>query len=94
VTLVVISSEARNLVAATTRFLVAKNAPRNDNDRGDDASRSHFNLLASHHQKPRARERALAYDDLTHYQKIVVALQETMRVMRAIDAAIPKWPLA
>jgi hypothetical protein len=61
--------------------------------RGNDANRSHFNVLASHHQKSRARKRALAYDDITHYQKIVVALKETLRVMRAIDAAIPKWPL-
>ncbi len=37
--------------------------------------------------------RALSYDDITHYQKIVVALKETLRVMNAIDAAIPKWPL-
>ena len=37
--------------------------------------------------------RALAYDDITHYQKIVVALAETVRVMNKIDAAIPKWPL-
>jgi predicted helicase len=37
--------------------------------------------------------RALAYDDITHYQKIVVALHETRRVMNAIDATIPKFPI-
>ncbi len=37
--------------------------------------------------------RALSYDDLTHYQKIVVALKETMRLMKEIDATIPKWPI-
>jgi hypothetical protein len=37
--------------------------------------------------------RALSYDDITHYQKIVVALKETIRLMREIDVAIPKWPL-
>lgn len=37
--------------------------------------------------------RALSYDDITHYQKIVVALRETIRVMNKIDAAIPKFPL-
>jgi hypothetical protein len=39
------------------------------------------------------RGRQLFYDDLTHYQKIVAALQETMRLMAEIDAAIPAWPL-
>jgi predicted helicase len=37
--------------------------------------------------------RKLTYDDLQHYQKIVVALQETIRLMGEIDAAIPAWPL-
>jgi hypothetical protein len=37
--------------------------------------------------------RTLTYDDLTHYQKIVVAIKETMRTMREIDALIPSWPL-
>ena len=38
--------------------------------------------------------RKLTYDDLTHYQRIVVALSETIRLMAEIDAAIPAWPLA
>ena len=38
--------------------------------------------------------RTLTYDDLTHYQKIVVALKETIRLMEEIDALIPSWPLA
>jgi hypothetical protein len=37
--------------------------------------------------------RVLSYDDRVHYQKIVVALQETIRLMAAIDQAIPSWPL-
>jgi predicted helicase len=37
--------------------------------------------------------RVLSYDDLEHYQKIVVALKETMRLMEEIDQAIPKWPI-
>jgi hypothetical protein len=28
-----------------------------------------------------------------HYQKVVVALKETMRLMAEIDAAIPGWPI-
>ncbi|MBE7552886.1 MAG: hypothetical protein HS126_17580 [Anaerolineales bacterium] len=37
--------------------------------------------------------RQLAYDDLTHYQKIIVALQKTIELMAKIDQAIPKWPI-
>jgi predicted helicase len=39
------------------------------------------------------RGRSLSYDDLSHYQKIVVALKETIRLMAEIDALIPSWPL-
>jgi predicted helicase len=39
------------------------------------------------------RGRTLSFDDLTHYQKIITALKETMRLMAEIDAAIPKWPI-
>ena len=37
--------------------------------------------------------RQLSPDDLNHYQKIVVALSETMQIMNAIDAAIPSFPI-
>jgi predicted helicase len=37
--------------------------------------------------------RTLTYDDLTHYQKIVVALKETIRLMAGIDELIPGWPV-
>ena len=37
--------------------------------------------------------RKLSFDDLMHYQKVVVALQETMRLMQEIDKAIPGWPI-
>ena len=37
--------------------------------------------------------RKLSADDLDHYQKIVVALNETIRLMREIDDLIPGWPL-
>ena len=39
------------------------------------------------------RGRKLSYEDLTHYQKIIVALSETMRIMSAIDEAIPGFPI-
>ena len=38
--------------------------------------------------------RQLAYDDLTHYQKIGVALQKTIELMEQIDQTIPQWPLS
>lgn len=38
-------------------------------------------------------ERKLSSDDIDHYQKIVVALNETIRLMREIDEIIPGWPL-
>ena len=37
--------------------------------------------------------RKLTYDDQRHYQKIAVALKETMRLMQEIDAIIPSWPI-
>jgi predicted helicase len=37
--------------------------------------------------------RELSYDDIQHYQKIVVALSETIRLMNEVDAAIPEWPI-
>jgi hypothetical protein len=37
--------------------------------------------------------RQLSYDDLTHYQKMMVALHKTIELMAKIDSAIPKWPI-
>jgi hypothetical protein len=37
--------------------------------------------------------RTLSSDEIDHYQKIVVALSETIRIMREIDEIIPGWPL-
>jgi len=37
--------------------------------------------------------RTLSYDDLTHYQKVVVSLKETIRLMEEIDQLIPDWPI-
>ena len=31
------------------------------------------------------RERELSFDDILHYQKIIVALTETDRIMKAVD---------
>ena len=43
------------------------------------------------------KARKLSKDDITHYQKVVVALSETIRLMKEIDEAIEKhggWPRA
>ena len=37
--------------------------------------------------------RTLSYDERVHYQKIVVALKETIRLMEEIDEIIPGWPI-
>ena len=37
--------------------------------------------------------RALTYEDIQHYQKIVVALNETIRLMSEVDTLIPSWPI-
>ena len=39
------------------------------------------------------RGRELSYDDLNHVQRMVTALAETVRIMAAIDAAIPQFPI-
>ena len=40
--------------------------------------------------------RTLSNDDIAHYQKIIIALSETIRLMKEIDVVIEKqcgWPL-
>ncbi len=37
--------------------------------------------------------RALSFEDLLHYQKVVVALSETIVLMKEIDQLIPEWPI-
>ncbi len=42
------------------------------------------------------RQRELSYEDKRHYQKIVVALGETIRLMKHIDEVIEAdggWPI-
>jgi hypothetical protein len=35
----------------------------------------------------------LGVGDIEHYQRVAVALAETVRVMAEIDRLIPRWPL-
>ena len=39
------------------------------------------------------RGRDLSYDDRVHYQKVVVAIRDTIELMAEIDRAIPSWPI-
>ena len=39
------------------------------------------------------QSRTLSHGELNHYERIVVAVKETIRVMDEIEAAIPGWPL-
>ncbi|WP_286390821.1 type ISP restriction/modification enzyme [Pseudanabaena mucicola] len=38
-------------------------------------------------------KRNLSFDDILHYQKVVVALRETMEIMQEIDRIIPSFPI-
>ncbi|MFO8082606.1 MAG: type ISP restriction/modification enzyme, partial [Armatimonadota bacterium] len=37
--------------------------------------------------------RKLTYEDIEHYQRIVVALERTMALMAQIDERIEEWPI-
>lgn len=37
--------------------------------------------------------RALSSEDISHYQRVIVALNETIRLMKEIDETIPRWPI-
>ncbi|MFP3905207.1 MAG: type ISP restriction/modification enzyme, partial [Armatimonadota bacterium] len=37
--------------------------------------------------------RTLSWDDIQHYQKIVIALEQTQRLMALIDERIESWPI-
>jgi hypothetical protein len=37
--------------------------------------------------------RTLSGEEVSHYQRVVVSLKETMRLMNEIDQVIPRWPM-
>ncbi|MHC1740320.1 MAG: type ISP restriction/modification enzyme [Anaerolineaceae bacterium] len=37
--------------------------------------------------------RTLSADEISHYQRVVVALKETIRLMAEVDQTIPTWPM-
>jgi hypothetical protein len=38
-------------------------------------------------------KRSLSFDDILHYQKIVIVLTATLNIMKEIDQIIPEWPI-
>lgn len=40
------------------------------------------------------KDRALSFGDIRHYQRVVVALSETRRLMHEVDEIIPNWPVS
>ena len=51
------------------------------------------NELLRRYLDERGVGRPLSYDDITHYQSIVLALRETQQLMVEIDPIIPRWPM-
>jgi hypothetical protein len=39
------------------------------------------------------RDRKLSYDEIEHYQKIIVALVNTDRIMKEVDEVVEEWPI-
>ncbi|MEC4984428.1 MAG: type ISP restriction/modification enzyme [Oscillatoria sp. PMC 1068.18] len=39
-------------------------------------------------------QRSLSFDEILHYQRVVVALTETRKIMREIDELIPSFPIS
>ncbi len=55
-----------------------------------------FFPLSSYLNSIDRKGRALSYDDILHYQKMVAALAETMTLMERLDEAIDEcggWPI-
>ncbi len=52
-----------------------------------------YQVLAKWLKDRKKAKRKLSKPDIDHYQRIVVAIRETIRLMSAIDKAIPKWPI-
>ena len=52
-----------------------------------------YQVLAKWLKDRKKAKRTLSFDDVLHYQKVVVALKETMEVMREIDGLIPGFPI-
>jgi hypothetical protein len=39
------------------------------------------------------RNLQLTIDDLKHFEGILIAIDETLKIMEKIDEAIPEWPI-
>ena len=91
-------------VTGSNEVLRAKYTPENcrvwinDDQYFSDVPAATWNFLVGGYQvcekwlKDR-KGRILTYADLQHWQRVVVALTETQRLMTEIDDLIPQWPL-
>ncbi|EDX73788.1 N-6 DNA Methylase family [Coleofasciculus chthonoplastes PCC 7420] len=52
-----------------------------------------YQVLSKWLKDRKKAKRTLSFDELLHYQKVVVALKETMQLMEEIDKLIPSFPL-
>jgi NADPH-dependent ferric siderophore reductase len=50
-------------------------------------------VLRKAHPNPQLGRLTLSGEDISHYQRVVVALKETIRLMMEIDKVIPGWPI-
>jgi len=52
-----------------------------------------YQVLSKWLKDRKKAKRTLSFDELLHYQKVVVALKETMQLMEDIDQLIPSFPI-
>ena len=52
-----------------------------------------YQVLAKWLKDRKKAKRSLSFEDMLHYQKVVVALKETIELMREIDELIPGFPI-
>ncbi|MEQ9482815.1 type ISP restriction/modification enzyme [Coleofasciculus sp. F4-SAH-05] len=52
-----------------------------------------YQVLSKWLKDRKKAKRTLSFDELLHYQKVVVAIKETMELMEEIDQLIPSFPI-
>jgi len=52
-----------------------------------------YQVLSKWLKDRKKAKRTLSFDELLHYQKVVVALKQTMQLMEEIDQLIPSFPI-
>lgn len=52
-----------------------------------------YQVLSKWLKDRKKAKRTLSFDDILHYQKVVVDLKETMKIMEEINQLIPSFPI-